>query len=380
MEGPYSIYLHIPFCQQRCGYCDFNTYAGQAALIEPYTDALCAEIAAAAAGAGARLPVHTVFFGGGTPSLLTAAQLGQIMGGLRAHFDVQPDAEITLEANPGTVTLDWLRAAYDLGVRRLSLGMQSANPQELRLLDRRHGPTEVINALKWAHQAGIENINLDLIFGLPEQSLTSFQRSLDWALTLSPTHLSLYALGIEEDTPLGAWAARGLVSLPDEDSAADMYEWAVARLAKAGFVQYEISNWANRPYFGFGAGAHGYVAGVRTANVLTPVDYIRRMRAPRRDLAAFPRTPVTVSAEIVTREAEIAETMMMGLRLTEEGVARTAFGRRFGEDLAVRFAPAIARLQAEGLLEWADERLADERLRLTPRGRLLGNRVFREFV
>ena len=311
-----------------------------------------------------------------------------------AAFDLLPEAEITMEANPGTLARDYLQALRGLGVNRLSLGVQSANPGELLLLERIHDYPDVIRSVTWARQAGFDNLNLDLIFGLPEQELSTWQRTLGLVLGLYPEHFSLYALSLEHGTPFGRWAKRGLLSTPDPDRAADMYEWASEQLDAHGYGQYEISNWAqrlpdgnvracrhnlqywrNQPYLGLGAGAHGYAAGVRTANVLAPGAYIQRLLHAGGDLPAFPRTPATQTATTIDREAEIAETMMMGLRLTQEGVSNEAFLARFGETLEQRFGAQIEKLRRQGLLEWRDQRL-----RLTQTARLVGNRVFVEFI
>jgi len=385
----YSLYVHVPFCRRRCSYCDFNTYAGQEHLQSAYVDALVQELAALAASAGEALPVHTVYFGGGTPSLLPPAHVGRVLEAVARHFALASDAEVSLEANPGTLTLPYLRDLRAAGVNRLSLGVQSAHPDDLRLLERDHDYPAVVRTMAWARRAGFENINLDLMFGLPQQPLVRWQRTVRLAADLSPEHFSLYALTLEHGTPLAHWVARGLVPQPDPDTAAEMYLWADDFLRQAGFQQYEISNWAragracrhnlqywrNLPYLGVGAGAHGFAAGVRTANVLTPGAYIRRMKDGRP--RAFPRTPATVEARAITPEDEMAETMMMGLRLTEEGVSRSVFRQRFGRDLEAVYREPIRRLIAQGLLTWSPD---GERLHLTPRGRLLGNWVFREFV
>jgi oxygen-independent coproporphyrinogen-3 oxidase len=399
---PYSVYLHIPFCKHRCGYCDFNTYAGLETLISDYVHALCREIEMVAAAADSRLPVHTLFFGGGTPSLLPPAELQKIFAALERCFDLLPDAEVSLEANPGTISLSYLKDLGALGVNRLSLGVQSANTEELRLLERQHGYTDVIQAVTWARQAGFHNLNLDLIFGLPHQGMKTWQKSLELAVNLQPEHFSLYALTLEHGTPLAHWADRGLVAEPDPDLAAEMYEWASMRLAEAGYVQYEISNWAtrseagiangwddeilacrhnlqywrNRPYLGLGAGAHGYAGGVRTANVLAPAAYIQRCIDGK--VQPFPRTPATQNAQLVDRAAEVSETMMMGLRLIQEGVPAQIFCMRFGQRLDEVFGIEIDDLVQAGLLEWFGER--GDNLRLTERGRLLGNQVFIRFI
>jgi len=388
---PCSLYLHIPFCRHRCAYCDFNTYAGLEDLIPAYARALQREMRFLRESAGRPLQAATVFFGGGTPSLLPLDALEGILRSLREAFALQPGAEITLEANPGAVTLDYLRGLRSLGINRLSFGVQSANPAELRLLERIHDYPQAIRSVAWARRAGFGNINLDLIFGLPHQSLDAWRRSVELALGLHPEHLALYALTLEHGTPMQHWVERGLLPVPDADLAADMYEWAAERLAQAGYVQYEISNWARTPalacrhnlqywrsgpYLGLGAGAHGFVEGVRTVAVRSPQAYIRRLSAPDAPPAAFPRTPATVAARPLTQAEAMSEYLMMGLRLTQEGISAQRFAERFGLPLEARYAPQIARLTALGLLEWADA----DRLRLTPRGRLLGNRVFVEFV
>jgi len=390
-----SLYLHIPFCTHRCGYCDFNTYAGLENLIPEYVDALIGEAGFVAASATERLPVHTIFFGGGTPSLLPKSEVGRILQVLADLYDVSPDVEISLEANPGTLSADYLRGLRQVSVNRLSLGVQSASPEELRLLERQHDFQDVIQAVKWARQAGFDNLNLDWIFGLPGQSLQSWQRNLELAISLKPEHLSLYALSIEHGTPFKQMSSRGLIQPIDLDLAADMYEWAIWRLGEAGFVQYEISNWArpgpdgrpiacrhnlqywrNLPYIGLGAGAHGFINGLRIANVLAPSAYIQRMRAGKS--VEFPRTPASASVERVDEPREMGETMMMGLRLVEEGVSRSGFAKRFGQPIEAVYSPQVSKLENLGLLEAAP--ISNDQIRLTQKGRLLGNQAFMEFV
>lgn len=397
-----SIYLHIPFCSHRCAYCDFNTVAGLEDLIPAYTQALCREIQAVAAAAGERLPVGTVFFGGGTPSLLAAPQLEQILAALKVAFDLPPTAEISLEANPGTLSPEYLRALRQAGINRLSLGVQSANPFELNFLERQHDYSQVIQSVAWARRAGFDNLNLDLIFGLPGQELAAWQHTIELALGLQPEHFSLYSLTIEHGTPLEHWSRRGLIAKPDPDLAADMYEWASQRLEQAGYVQYEISNWAKErrsqllacrhnlqywrglPYLGLGAGAHGYIDGQRTVNVLAPTAYIQRLaladQPPSRPLP-FPRTPATQSIHAIDRQAEMGELMMMSLRLVKEGIAQATFQQRFDQRLEEVYGPQIDRLVRRKLLEWAPA-VGDPQacLRLTKAGRLLGNQAFIEFL
>jgi len=412
----HSLYLHIPFCIHRCGYCDFNTYAGQESLIPAYSAALCAEIKQSADSAGGRLPVHTIFFGGGTPSLLPLPELERILQALYASFEIQPTAEISLEANPGTLSAEYLSGLRSLGFNRLSLGVQSAHPAELRLLERIHDYPSVIQSVRWARRAGFDNLNLDLIFGLPDQRLETWQRTLELTAGLHPEHFSLYAFSLEHGTPFSRWAGRGLLSVPDPDLAADMYEWACERLDLLNYAQYEISNWAavsrrdvlsppdglypptspalacrhnlqywrNLPYLGFGAGAHGYAAAYRTANVLAPAAYIQRLQHPAAEPPSFPSTSATQTLTPIDQETEIGETMMMGLRLTRAGISESAFQSRFGRSLEQVFSAQIQHYTQAGLLEWVSlPDWADDdgrRLRLTPRGRLLGNQVFAAFI
>jgi oxygen-independent coproporphyrinogen-3 oxidase len=392
----HSIYLHIPFCRHRCAYCDFNTYAGMDAIIDDYVSALALEIAEVGQKTPAHTPIHTVFFGGGTPSLLTLEQHDRLMVALQKHFNVLTDAEITLEANPGTIDLDYLRGLRNLGINRLSFGMQSAHPADLQLLEREHDTYQVIQAVQWARQAGFDNLNLDLIFGLPHQPLERWQASLELALGLGADHYALYSLILEHGTPMNRWVGRGLMPAPDPDLAGDMYEWSLDRMQQAGYQHYEISNWArndrgdmlkscrhneqywlNRPYFGLGAGAHGYVDGLRTSNALAPAAYIKRMNAaaPKQ----YPRSAAAINAAPVSAYESMAEHMMMGLRLVKSGVNASEFMTRYEVALESVFEPQLQKLSEWGLLAWQGQG-SERRLCLTRRGLLLGNRVFMEFV
>jgi oxygen-independent coproporphyrinogen III oxidase len=418
-----SLYIHIPFCSRRCGYCDFNTYAGLEALYEPYVEALSREILQAGEAAG-RPPAGTIFIGGGTPTVLPTTLLAQVLDACRVAFEVSPNAEITCEANPGTTDAARFAALRGLGVNRLSLGVQSFDDGELRFLGRIHTAADAGRAFADARAAGFENINLDLIFGLPEVreagigglgealschservdgptlaasnhqrriSQSSWQRTLARAVDLGPEHLSLYSLTVEPGTPLGRRVRRGRVPAPDDDRAADLYQAACEVLAVHGYLHYEISNWAKtpispnpqipatasycrhnlvywrrEPYFGFGAGAHGFDGTRRGWNVRPVARYIERVQAGRSPQAG---------GEHIDRQTAMGETMMLGLRLLEEGVPDARFRAQFGRRPEEAFGTEIANLIARGLLE----RLPD-RLRLTPAGILLGNRVFAEFM
>lgn len=395
MTKNYALYLHIPFCEHRCAYCDFNTYAGQNALLPAYVDALCREITFVGGGLTEKLHAKTIFFGGGTPSLTSVSQFASIFETIRKNFHLDPHAEISLEANPGTLTPGYLDGLREIGFNRISFGVQSAHPDELRMLERIHSYEDVIAASLAARQAGFENLNFDLIFGLPEQTLERWLATVKLVLGLRPEHLSLYALTLEHGTLFGHWAEKGLLPLPDPDLAAEMYERASEYLAEQGYEQYEISNWAkasprskgfspyqckhnlqywrNLPYLGFGAGAHGCAAGMRYSNVLAIQSYIKRMRTPAD--AAFPRSPATVHAEAVDEFTAMQETMMLGLRLTAEGVSEADFQARFGVAIVEAFPDEMETLLGMGLLE-----VVDGHVRLTPRARLLGNQVFQYFV
>jgi oxygen-independent coproporphyrinogen-3 oxidase len=396
-----SLYIHIPFCLHRCGYCDFNTYAGLQELIPAYTQAICKELVIISGLVREPYSLRTIYFGGGTPSLVPSSALKSILSVVRDNFSLSETPEITLEANPGTVSAEYLSEIQHLGINRISLGMQSASQSELTLLERQHTLDDVIRSVDWSKTAGIADVNLDLIFGLPGQSLSTWMTSLETALSLQPEHLSLYALTLETGTPLQRKIESGLLTALDPDLAADMYEAAAKRLSEAGFVQYEISNWAmrtasgqyhacihnlqywrNLPYLGVGAGAHGYINQYRTENVASPIGYIDRLKKYNSftniHQVPFSGTPVTIHCIPVDIDAEIGETMMMGLRLVQEGISASEFQQRFGVSLSDRFASQIQQLISLGLLEWVEA--PDLRLRLTVKGRLLGNQVFMEFV
>lgn len=385
-----SLYFHIPFCQLRCAYCDFNTYTGLAHLIPAYTEALQHEIAHVASTIPSDVEINTIYFGGGTPSLLPVAAVAAILNCCASTFTLQPDIEITLEANPGTVDADQLTGLRQCGINRLSIGMQSAHAEELALFARDHGQKDVRDTVRAARNAGFGAISLDLIYGIPRQTQTMWQHSLDMALNLKPDHVSLYSLSVEEMTPLHRQIARGDLPAPDPDQAAEMYEWAAGHLVTVGFEQYEISNWArpgfacrhnlhiwrNRPYLGFGAGAHGCAARTRYANVRHPAAYIERIRSQHRTQTPFPLSAAAEEVEHLDENTIMAETMILGLRLTQNGISARDFRARFQRDLWEVYGVELDRLIDHGLLE----ETAENGVILTPRGRLLGNHVFAAFV
>jgi oxygen-independent coproporphyrinogen-3 oxidase len=411
----YSLYIHIPFCTHRCAYCDFNTYAGQEDLIPAYVDALCKEIEFTRRDGQLPVPtVHTIFFGGGTPSLLSPPQFDSIFKNIRAAFTLTPDCEITIEANPGTVSYENLLKLRETGINRISYGVQSANAFELRMLERAHNFLDVIEAVTSARKAGFNNLNLDLIYGIPEQTIQTWQATVNRILDLHPEHISAYALTLEHGTPFGRWSSKGLLPLPDPDLAADMYEWLGETLEANGYGQYEISNWAmtesrrqnaesnssfilhpssfqcrhnlqywrGLPYLAFGAGAHGYANGYRYSNVLRIKTYIERITNYQLSNLQFPLSPATVNHHKQTPKDDMSEFMMTGLRLTQEGVSMQEFQTRFGQSMQDVFGKEIDELVKLGLLEKQTSEVYEtsEVLRLTHRGRLLGNHVFMRFV
>jgi oxygen-independent coproporphyrinogen-3 oxidase len=392
-----ALYLHVPFCQAKCHYCDFNSYAGMLGHRERYVEALAQEIRLA--GRRARLAdgtsrrCRTIFFGGGTPSLLTAEQVDGLLREARSAFAVSEDAEITLEANPGALEYGRLDALRAVGVNRLSMGAQSFDADLLRWMGRIHSPAEIKTAFAAARQAGFTSVNLDFIFALPNQSLATWADTLERALALGPEHLSLYSLIVEEGTPLFAWVRDGRVLPADDDIAADMYEYAQQRLAAAGYGQYEISNWAkpghecrhnltywrNLPYIGLGAGAHSSFAGHRFAEVRPIAGYISRVRAAVAGDNGESGTDTLPAGAIASDEAippalEMAETAICGLRLND-GISLAEFAERFGRSFEQVFDERLAEVRDLALIE-----TVGDRVRLTEHGRLLGNEVFERLL
>ena len=386
MGEPLSLYLHIPFCTAKCGYCDFNSYAGQEHLVPSYTATLVHE-AQLWRSATAGRSVTTVFFGGGTPSLLPLEDFGTLMDGMREAFDIVPDAELSLESNPGSIDEPYLRGLREQGLNRLSIGVQSFHDDELKALDRIHSAEDAKTAFRAARAAGFDNVNVDLIFGLPEQPLERWQASVEEALKLGAEHLSLYALQVEEGTPLARSVARGKTPAPDPDMQADQYEWTQERLAKAGYEHYELSNWALPgyrcrhnltywrcgDYLGLGAGAHSYLNGVRFAVAALPTQYLSLVEeswAAAQEGDGNTSMRQVVSGETPSPELTMSDTLILGLRLLE-GVSLAGFKQRFEVGALEAFGERLQSSVDDGLVE-----VADECLRLTERGRLLGNEVF----
>ena len=389
-----SVYIHVPFCVQRCLYCDFITYAGQQAWLPAYVEAAIKEIHwLDSSRAKTNEPAQTVYFGGGTPSLLSIGQVEALLAAVDLSFGLMENAEITLEANPGTLTLDYLRELRASGVNRLSLGVQSFSDAELAQLGRIHTREEALQSILWAKQAGFENLSLDLIFGLPKQSLKAWEYNLQEAIKIHPEHLSLYNLIVEDGTPLAKQIANGEIPAPDDDVAADMYELTMDFLTSAGYEQYEISSWATSPefesrhnkaywqmtpYLGVGAAAAGFAENVRTLNTPSIPEYVQRISTQRSALP-YPRSAANRESNEVDDFTQMQESMMLGLRLTREGISNAAFRARYGQDISAAFPEEVHRLLAKGLVEWVD--FPDGlHVRLTRRGKMLGNQAFMEFV
>ena len=373
-----SVYVHIPFCVRKCLYCDFASYPEKERLFEPYAQALRTEIRRAAE----RFPytrVPTIYIGGGTPNVLPPESLASILDEIRRGFTVDGDAEISCEANPGVAhspTLPFPRSLRKAGYNRLSLGVQSLHDDELRQLGRVHAAAEAVEAFHEAREAGFENISLDLMYGIPGQTPVSWLQTLTRALDLGPEHVSLYSLTVEEGTPFHRMQCEGRLELPESDLEADMYEDAIRTLTSAGFVHYEISNfarpgfesrhntryWRNEPYLGFGSGAASYIEGTRAASTAEVEAYIRRAEAGE---------STAVSEERLTGRKAMGETMFLGLRMLKGVDLRDAVYAEAEET----FKPEIEGLIERGLLE-----RSDGFLRLTRRGLFLANDVFAEFV
>jgi oxygen-independent coproporphyrinogen-3 oxidase len=353
---------------------------------EPFVKAICADITRGVSQylegepdcAGAE--VSTVFFGGGTPSVLTPDQIGRILDAARARYKIAPDAEISMEANPGTITLEKFQGYLKAGVNRLSMGVQVLDDLMLKKLGRIHSAEGALESYGLALEAGFKRINLDFIFGLPGQNYAHLDKMIDRLLAVSPMpeHLSVYSLIVEENTPLYVGVQKGLIKVPGEDETAEMYERISERFSAAGYKQYEISNWTrNLPcehnliywhdqrYLAFGPGASGYWGNTRYTTLLGPGDYNQRLGKGE---------SVIAEQNIVSRKDEIGEFMMLGLRLNS-GIRASEFERRFGTDISNVFAEELAYFYQLGLLE-----RDNDNIKLTERGRLLGNEVFARFI
>jgi oxygen-independent coproporphyrinogen-3 oxidase len=371
-----GVYIHIPFCKSRCSYCDFSTDVWRSSdAVERYVDALCLEIA----NARRADPIDTIYFGGGTPSLLTPPQVERIIAKVRSTFEVAAGVEITMEMNPATVTPETLKEYKKLGIDRASFGVQTFNERDLKLLARGHTADDARNTFKLLRAAGFDNISFDLIIGLPDQDLDDWKRNLDEALALQPEHLSLYLLEIHQGTPLAEQVRTDRRPMPDPELAAEMYELMQERVAAAGYEQYEISNfakpgfesrhntkyWRLDPVYGFGVSAHSFDGYQRYSNERDTAAYVSLIDS--RGEAVVERIPLT--------EKQLsAEFAFLNLRLTK-GLDLDDFRSRFRYDLANEFAQELRSVRADGLIT-----LSSQNMRLTNKGMLYSNEVFAIFV
>jgi len=376
-----AFYVHIPYCVRRCGYCDFNTYTPSelsisndlSATSATYIDLLLKELDFARQTAG-EATVPTIFFGGGTPTLMESKDLGRVISGISDRFELASDVEITTEANPDTVTKEKLAALRDAGFNRISFGMQSAVAHVLQSLDRTHNPENVLKATTWAREVGFEEVSVDLIYGTAGESLADWEFTIDTALALPITHISAYALIVESGTKLGAQVKRGEVVMPDDDQTADKYLLADEKFSAAGFDWYELSNWAkpgsacrhNMAYWngdnwwGLGAGAHSHVSGRLFWNVKHPAAYTQRVLESGNPMQ---------DQEILTAEEARSEEIMLQIRLVD-GIARASLSEGESKSLPTFFAEGYLLSSA-----WEQGRVV-----LSKTGRLMADRIVREIL
>ena len=397
-----SLYAHIPFCLSKCPYCDFNTYQGIESQFGDFLTAVTGEIQAWGRALG-QPAVNTVFLGGGTPSYLPEEDMGRILEAIAGSYPVRSDAEITAECNPNDLTPAKCAELRAAGINRISMGVQSMDNGLLAMLGRRHDAAEAVTALEACRRAGFDNVNLDLMYGLPRQTLDQWQDTVERILAQSPEHISMYSLTLEEGTPLKRWVEQGRLPEPDPDLAADMYDLARSALKDAGYEHYEISNWSragresehnlaywrNLQWLGVGPGAHSSLrtaesaGGCRFWTVRSPRDYARRAaewaaKASRWEsatAAGIEGVPTVDGLEVIDEDTAAAETMFLGLRLLD-GMDVAEASARVGIDLAARYERELAELTAEGLLAWED----DGRLRLAEEAYLVANQAFTRFL
>jgi len=373
-----SLYVHIPFCASKCYYCDFNSYVSTSDVMDRYLDGLDRELELVAA-AYPHEPLQTVFFGGGTPTMFDVKQSERMMKMLHRHFKMSEGAEISVEANPGTVDAGKMRVLREGGVNRLSFGVQSFDNDLLVKLGRLHDREQVYASWEIARKAGFDSINLDLMFALPGQTLETLAQSIEALKGIGPEHVSAYSLKIEEGTPFHTWHNRGQLLLPPEDEEVEMYKLVMDSFRAGGYEMYEISNfakpghrsrhnqvyWRNEPYMAAGSGAHGYVNGVRYVNQKNVPLYIETTTAGERPVTESEAIPAAIQRE---------DTMILGLRLLE-GVTFERFRQRHGAEMMDVFGDRISRFAEMNLLT-----VDEAGVRLTEKGLFLANEVYAGFL
>lgn len=377
--SPQAVYIHIPFCMHKCYYCDFTAYVVGGQPVDDYLDALDREMELTVAAAPPN-KIRSIFIGGGTPTVLNPEQMDRLLSSIRRHFpDWDQEIEFSIEANPGTTGPELLRVMREGGINRISFGAQTFRPDLLKRIGRIHGVEEIKRGVELAREAGFANLSLDLMFGLPTQTVSDMDDTLRQAVQLEPDHLSCYSLKVEEGTLFHHLYERKELPLPSEEEELSMYQWTRSYLAEQGYEQYEVSNfakpgresrhnrtyWLNEEYYGLGTGAHGYVQNRRYANIKGVKEYIHSL--------AENKLPIAESYR-VSRQEDIENFMILGLRL-KEGVSRDQFRRRYGEELEQVYGEVLALLiQKELLVRNKD------RYHLTEKGLIFGNEVFAEFL
>lgn len=380
-KKPLGLYVHIPFCVKKCNYCDFLSAPADDATKKRYVEALCKEIRSYKE-VTKEYELATLYLGGGTPSVLELSQTEKILQTVRETFCIDSNAEVTMEVNPGTVSLEKLKKYRELGINRLSIGVQSANPAELKLLGRIHSFEDAKNTVSWAREAGFENLSLDLMSALPGQSLAGYKENVEAILSLHPEHISSYSLIIEEDTPFYELYAEGMemeTELPEEETDRAMYAYTKTRLQEAGYERYEISNyakpgyeschnssyWTGREYIGAGLGASSLFTNARYHNETDLLTYMEEAEAGK---------DIRREVERLTEAEQMEEFMILGLRRMC-GVSRNEFFSRFGKPLETVYGPALQKLKRQELVTIEEDRIA-----LTELGIDVSNQVFVEFV
>ena len=378
-QQPLGLYIHIPYCIHKCGYCDFNSHPIKQDEMNHYIDALVAEMKHYAKTYSNTNIIKTIFLGGGTPTTLTVYQLERILKECVSEFTVASDAEITIEANPATIDIEQLKSIRQTGYNRISIGVQSFDKAELKLLDRAHGPEEIHSTVDRARKAGFDNLSLDLMFAVPNQSLSSWESNLNKALEKNPEHLSTYNLTIEQGTAFSKLQSNGKLIMPDDDHQLELYKKTIERLTKKGFHHYEISNfahrgkeckhnityWENKNTLGLGAGASSYMNGTRFKNINLPAHYIRQVKEKK--------IAVEHSETLEPRQA-MGETIMLGLRLLQ-GISIHQFEKRFQISFINLFRNIISALKEKELVI-----IEKDYLRLSQKGLFWADSVILEFI
>ena len=395
---PIGLYIHIPFCETKCSYCDFNTFAGIETLFPQYIDSICKEIKLW----GSLIPdanINTIFFGGGTPSYIPKNLLGQILNTIKEEMDTTNCAEITIESNPNDLSeIKKLEYYLDIGINRISIGIQSFNDSHLKSIDRRHSAAEGVHAIKNAESAGFDNINIDLMFGLPNQTKHEWIETLEIIPTIPIQHISMYCLTVEKNTPMYHQVNQGITPMPDQDLAAEMYEIATNFMEQENFRHYEISNWAknnrlcehnltywkNQQFIGIGPGAHSLLFSYRFSNIESPKKYIQKLKSnpnfhkknndnetTKEKLLTIPTTENYEKQDIKTK---MSDTIIMGLRL-DSGIHLNEFENTFQTKIEKIFPGKISNLISENLIT-----KENNQIKLTDKGKLLGNEVFINFL